>query len=174
MINRNKLYEKAYKILNSSEIFKFDCGKLCNKICCSDVFFEDSTSGMKLLPGEKEFIGKNDSFSYITNTSGEYLVCGGKCKRAIRPFACRIFPYYANISKGCDGNLRIKLVPDPSAKRICPLLSNKFNIRKNVYHDRAIRQAIRILCKDEQIKKELIAISDFNKELSILQKKLFK
>ena len=173
MIDKNSLFLSAYTLLNQQEIFKFDCGKICGKACCKNIFHPHCQSGMRLLPGEKEFLGNIDGFSYVENNNGEFLICGGTCKRTLRPFACRIFPYYAHLTSNCSSRTTIRLLPDPNAKRICQVLYGNIPVRRNVYHDRAIRQAVRILCKDEQIKKELFAISDFNEEIQLLQKKLF-
>ncbi len=173
MTNRNDLYKKAYTLLNNYEIFKFDCGNLCGKLCCKDGFYADCESGMRLLPGEEEFIGKNNYFRYKKNQNGAFLICNGSCNRDLRPFACRIFPYYPHISVNKNGKFKTTILPDPVAASVCPLVFKHTRVRRNIFHDRALKRAIRILCKDEEIKKELLRISDFNNEILLLRQKLF-
>ena len=168
---RNSLYEKAYKQLNGVNILKFDCGRLCDKRCCRSGFCENSNSGMQLLPGEADYIRWRAGFEIAENENGIFLLCDGNCERDFRPFACRIFPFYVKITQD-KGRIRISLPPDIRARGFCPIISKGSFLRKNIKFARAAKRAVKILIKDEEIKKELIALCAFIDDIRLLHDKL--
>lgn len=100
-------YKEIYEILDSAGPAPYDCGTLCNSICCSDSSFEDGDSYIYLLPGEKEYLDsigcrisierqRRDEHD-LPRSWGEYVYiarCPGKdtCDRTVRPIQCRTFP----------------------------------------------------------------------------------
>lgn len=174
-ILKTVLLEEAYRLTENVTPLKYDCGKLCSALCCKENITASAQSGgMQLLPGEDEIINTADGFEIKSVSDGNILVCSGKCKRNLRPFMCRIFPYYAHIKTDENKNTHISLLPDPRALRICPIVSgNGRKHRTSVYFRRNITRAIRILMRDEDIKKELIKTSSFCDGLYELYGKMF-
>ena len=160
---RLALIKQAYKITENSTPLYFDCGKLCSALCCKgDITASAHFGGMNLLPGEEELISDCDGFEIKNAQDGNILICDSKCNRQKRPFMCRIFPYYAHISNSHDGQETISILPDPRALNICPLISGKKRKRrKSVYFVKSMTHAIRVLMKDEELRKELIKTSEF-------------
>ena len=160
---KTDLLKAAYSLPNDSTPLKFDCGKLCSSLCCKEnVTGSASHGGMQLFPGEDLLIGQSNGFEIKNTKDGNILICKGRCERDLRPFMCRIFPYYAHIKKDENGKIHISLLPDPRALRICPIVSGKGKKRRtSVYFRRNMTRAIRILMRDEDIKKELIKTSSF-------------
>lgn len=153
------LFELAYELTNDITPKKYDCGKLCGSACCNNFKASDSSdTGMALLPYEKEFlISKGADESSFTETGDEIIyVCKGTCTRSLRPFACRIFPYFSVIK-----NDKFYISRDPRAVSVCPLLSSRLLKRPSVYFLRAVRIATKILLTNPKHKEELIKTSDF-------------
>ena len=48
--------------------------------------------GMLLFPGEAEMYRGEEGFTLVDSPHGTILVCEGRCSRANRPLACRMFP----------------------------------------------------------------------------------
>ncbi len=164
------LLKKAYALIDSETPLKTDCGRLCGKACCGkNAVGNTENAGMMLLPGE-ENLCVDSHFSTHTGDDGLMLVCDGNCKRNIRPFSCRIFPYYARISP--DG--RISLRTDPRAFNICPVAQRKKGTRHSVYFHRSAVKAVRVLLKDEDFKRELMKTSDFCDSLYSFYRKMLK
>lgn len=115
-----KLYKKIAKRLYKSTPLLGDCGKLCDKKCCSGT----EKDGMLLFPGE-EYLYRDKPWCYIKDTSivlsGGYiiklLVCKGTCPRKERPLSCRIFPVTPYINE--FGRVDFRL--DPRSFAICPI-----------------------------------------------------
>lgn len=151
------LLKKAYSLLDDITPLKYNCGILCGAKCCKNCF-TDSTeiSGMLLLPCE-DLLYEHSPCTVKESQDGKILICNGNCNRHMRPFSCRIFPYYACISK--DGTITLK--SDPRAFNICPVALKKKGARHSViFHRNAIR-AVRILMKDVDFRRELMKTSDF-------------
>lgn len=170
---QKELIKRAYKLLDDVTPLKFDCGLICSNTCCKpNAAFAKDGCGMLLLPSEDEIIGDFFPKEAIKECKDEnILVCDGKCERKMRPFMCRIFPYYAKIDKD---TWRITLKIDPRSAVCCPLATRKKGTRSNIYFHRNARRAVRILMKDEQIRKELIKTCDFCDSLYELYRKMFK
>ena len=163
-----EILEKVYTITNNTTPRRFDCGELCGKRCCGNLSKDGHTSGMALLPYEKEFLlSKGADFTFEKSDDGELLICNGNCKREFRPFACRIFPYYADLK-----NSSIMIKKDLRAASVCPLLTASISRRASIYFLRSIKKAARLLAKEQCFKDELTGISDFIEYLHELYKKM--
>ena len=169
MHNKTALLKEAYKLLDEVTPLKFNCGILCGAKCCQS-HSTDSTEnpGMLLLPCE-DVILKDTAFTVKDSEDGKILICNGKCDRSLRPFSCRIFPFYASISD--DG--RISLKSDPRAFNTCPVSLKKKGTRHSVYFRRNAVRAIRLLMQDEDFKRELIKTSEFCDGLYSFYRKMF-
>lgn len=172
---KKDLIFKAYDLLCDVTPKKNDCGLLCGGACCKEnsSHGEDSkVCGMLLLPGEKELLEGADEFSFVKSGEGDMLVCSGKCLRELRPFACRIFPFYPKIRE-VSGKVYIKILPDPRASGVCPIFNDPRRRKTHIEFLRNAKKAVRILIKDEDIKKELISQSDMIADIEALRNKIF-
>ena len=157
MYSKLSLLKQAYSLLDEVTPLKYDCGLICGGKCChSDSTGAVENPGMLLLP-EEEKLTSDASFIIEESDDGKVLICNGKCDRALRPFSCRIFPFYASIGK--DGSVSLK--KDPRAFNTCPVAIKEKGTRHSVYFHRNAVRAIRILMKDEDFKRELKKTSDF-------------
>ncbi len=164
-----KLLEQAYSLTDNVTPRRFDCGKLCGAVCCENLSHSTHSSGMLLLPYEKEFLESRSAkeFSFEHTEDGDILICNGKCNRNNRPFACRIFPYYA-----CFKNNGILLKKDLRAAGVCPLLTNRSSRRPSIYFIRGMKKAVKLLASDSVYYKDFIKTSDFIDSLYDLYSKM--
>ena len=127
---RLELLLKAYELLSDITPKKYDCGILCSSVCCKNngSHGNDKECGMLLLPGEKELLSGAPDYTFLNSANETLLVCDGKCIRELRPFACRIFPFYPKIVD-CSGKYSVRILPDPRSFNICPI-TNDFRKRK--------------------------------------------
>ena len=171
-LSKDQILSLAYGKLCDTTPLKYDCGKLCGAVCCkSGAVASEGESGMRLLPGEKEYLtGKG--FRFSDSEDGVILLCGGKCDRRFRPFMCRIFPYYPRLTEE-NGFTRISLRSDPAAFRFCPLAVKQRHLRSSAYFRRNAVHAVRLLLGDEDMKKDLITLSLFSDNMYELYKKMF-
>lgn len=154
MSYESRIIQKACKILDKITPLSSDCGKLCYGACC----LGDDKTGMQLLPGESELL-ENLEFDIVKNENGEFCICKGICRRENRPFACRIFPYFPVPEILHSGRCVIRVMPDPRAVNICPLLSSEdVNIQK-LFLAR-VAKAGRILLKSKRTRKWLFDVAD--------------
>ena len=144
-LNMNKLtgiMREAYSAIgNLTPIKNADCGKLCDKVCC-----EGKEAGMLLFPGEEiMFLGLRgfeiEEIEYMEISGIKLLLCDGECDRAIRPFACRIFP----VAPGIDKNGFVFVRPDLRGRRMCPIWDLK-HVDKTFVE--AVKKAFRLLAED--------------------------
>ncbi len=170
-----ELLLEAYSYLDEVTPVKFDCGKLCGAICCSDnATSSEETMGMWLLPGEKQILQGQVGYQFTKSESGtDCVVCQGKCNREMRPFACRIYPYYASLKQLPEGRIMIKIKPDPRAMISCPLLKGK-GYRPSAGFRRAMIRAIRLLLERPMFRGELFEISSFLDEIDEMRKRFFE
>lgn len=155
-------YEEAYCLLENCTPLRFNCGKLCNAICCQSQHGED---GMFLFPFEEERYKNQTQFKIIdsnwTLSNGriiKLLVCKGQCKRNMRPLACRIFPLAPLLTN--NDMLRIKM--DIRGRRVCPLCQEGITSVQPVFRQ-TVRRAITPLLKFDEVKlfiKELTAMNE--------------
>jgi hypothetical protein len=157
MSDKLSLLKKAHELLDDVTPLKFNCGELCGAKCCKKSSTDSTENpGMLLFPQE-ELLINDDSFTIKESSDGKILICNGTCKRSLRPFSCRIFPFYVSISQ--DEKLTLKC--DPRAFNTCPVSLKKKGTRHSVYFHRNVIRAVRILMQDEDFKRELIKTSDF-------------
>ncbi|MDR3052169.1 MAG: hypothetical protein LBU67_10700 [Oscillospiraceae bacterium] len=112
---------RARALLNFPTPLLADCGRLCGAACCAPQA-NGTVSGMLLYPGEAELYA-DVAWARMLPTDwrvgGEatpLLVCAGRCPRADRPLACRLFPLAPRMG---DGPPVARL--DPQAGAVCPL-----------------------------------------------------
>lgn len=166
------LLRRAYALLENSTPLKYDCGKLCGNACCkAETVKSKGEAGMVLLPYEDVLIGGLEEFKIKDTSDGKILICNGSCERIFRPFMCRIFPYYARIDEKTGG---ISLRVDPRAANVCPIAIKKHGTRHSAYFHRNAIRAVRILMRDEDLKKELIKTSRFCDSLYEMYRTLIK
>ncbi len=172
--DRTALLKAVYALTEKAVPMRFDCGKLCSALCCKEsITGSESDGGMSLLPGEQELLSECDGFEIKNASDGNILICKGTCDRKHRPFMCRIFPYYAHISKDENAKEHISLMPDPRALRLCPLVSGKNRKRRTtVYFRRNMTRAVRLLLSDDKIQEELLKTSSFCDSLYSLYGKM--
>ncbi|MCK5812389.1 MAG: hypothetical protein KAG94_05785 [Clostridiales bacterium] len=106
-------YKRINNKISTLTPLYFDCGELCNKLCC-----QDNGKGMILFPHEKEYIDTlSTDFTIIDKNNVNTLFCTGICKRETRPIACVIYPLFPYLYE--DGRLDLK--KDIRGKNSCPL-----------------------------------------------------
>jgi hypothetical protein len=151
-MDQKTLYQKAYEILQKSTPLKFDCGKICNQICCKS---NDENSGMYLFPGEEiMYEGLNfptiipSGFQTGTDQTVLLALCHGNCERNLRPLACRFFPLTPFITR--KGILTVKI--DPRAEEICPIarLSDRTQLHPDFVKN--ARRVAQLLVEDQAIR----------------------
>lgn len=169
----NEIFLEAMSMLEEVTPAKFDCGLLCTAACCGENCGENPDSlGMWLMPGEKEFLEKHTDYSFIKDESGnDCAVCNGSCDRELRPFACRIYPFYASLSTRYDGRIMIRIKRDPRAMHSCPFAYGK-HFRPSAGFVRAFVRATRLLLSRQCFRDELFEISAFLDEISEMRERI--
>ncbi len=143
------------------------CGKQCLKRCCGGGL----NDAVFLFPGEREQLSE-DSFEFLkteANYGFDALLCGGKCNRKHRPLGCRIFPLFPLATEVNDG-IKICVVFDPRAIRICPLSKNTGIISHSFI--RSVKRAGEYMLLDEEMRNYLLALSEELREYAFLDYKL--
>ena len=103
----------ARKLLEEITPLQTDCGLVCGGACCQTHPGEET--GMLLFPGEAEMYRGEEGFTLVDSPHGTILVCEGRCSRANRPLACRMFPLVMLLRP--DG---VKIATDAAAQRDLP------------------------------------------------------
>ena len=137
------LIRRAYEYLDNVTPLKTDCGRLCDKACCK------GEGEIWLLPDEEMLFRDKDGFE-IKYLDGEYnLKCTSLCDddRSIRPFCCRIFPYFPIVKKNGE-YLSVRLITDPRGTSFCPMARGEAECERSFA--RAVRKAVRLLCSQEK------------------------
>jgi hypothetical protein len=111
------LYAGALAAVGRLTPLPADCGALCGGLCCRG----GAEDGMLLFPGEEALL-KNARFLRFRRRALDgrpvtMAVCRGRCVRARRPLACRIYPLAPRLKDGL-----LTVAPDPRARLRCPLL----------------------------------------------------
>ena len=159
------LINDAYGIIgNLTPLKKADCGKLCGKECC-----KGDESGMLVFPGEEIILEGMPGFrieeiEYMDTPGIKLLLCDGECERALRPFACRIFPVAPSVDK--DGT--ITAAPDIRGRRMCPIWDLKYVDKTFV---KAVKKAFELLAENEKLLYFMKLISSEIDELKRFYKK---
>ncbi|WP_292776075.1 hypothetical protein [Methanobrevibacter sp.] len=126
---------------NASPLGQFNCGELCNSICCTVENGEKNNviaeMVLYLLPGEEEMLdNESDWFEIFYETTDEieypdswkgnvyYIKCTNPphCNRRLRPIQCRSFPLSPHLDK--DDNLHLIYDEDDMTYQ-CPIISEK-------------------------------------------------
>ncbi len=164
-MNLFSLYSRAYAILGNITPIPADCGELCGAKCCAG----DQNSGMILFPGEKEFLSRADFLNIqerdINGFPVDFATCDGRCSRRLRPISCRIFP----LAPFWDGEA-LKILPDPRAAYICPLLKASEFISPEF--TRAVEEAISALVKHPGISEMLVHYTRMLKDYAKFTEKI--
>ncbi len=173
---KHDLLLEAYDILSDITPKKYDCGRLCSAVCCGEntCHGDEDDCGMLLLPGEKELLSGEAGFDFRDQADGStLLVCNGNCIRDLRPFACRIFPFYPKLEQ-TGKRLTVQILPDPRSRGICPILSDFRKRKTHVAFLRAAKKAVRVLMRDEDMRLELISQSEMISDIEKLRKMIFQ
>ncbi|MBO5798348.1 MAG: hypothetical protein J6R77_08420 [Clostridia bacterium] len=112
-------YTELYALLGDLTPLPADCGEVCAAACCGG----GDGDGMLLFPGEESLLGGDGCI--LRENGREVFVCHGTCDRDHRPLACRLFPLFPYLTE--EG--RIRVVYDPAAFRLCPLVQLKERVR---------------------------------------------
>lgn len=172
--DKKHLILKAYELLCDVTPKKYDCGILCGSACCREnQSHGDGEYGMLLLPGESELFADTPGFHIKNTGNGTLVTCDSCCSRELRPFACRIFPFYPDIKKNPHG-YSVKILPDPRAFSVCPIVHDFRKRKTHVHFLRNAKKAVRVLLHDEDIAHELCEQSDMICEIRILREKILK
>lgn len=135
---------RANLVIGDATPLPVDCGQLCGAACCHG----DEDAGMLLFPGEMVRLAGVPSFRLfrIRYMGGRawHLTCDGTCDRELRPLACRIFPLAPYI----DEQGIISAVPDPRARRMCPLADGEHLDRR---FRRRVAKAFDLLAEEPKI-----------------------
>lgn len=145
-IDYNELYALFSRVTPLTE----DCGRLCGGACCrDDADPEGGAAGMRLFPGEEAPPRAAGNGRVLPAAQGggtvRLFVCDGSCDRERRPLACRIFPLFPYRAK--SGRLRV--IYDPRAFRLCPLVRCRAHVRLRRDFVRAVAGVGRRLLRDE-------------------------
>ena len=139
-----ELIRKIYDELNQVNPVDFDCGKLCNEICCvyDDEDYQNDDLAIYLLPGEEQIIKEDENFEIIHYDAkelkypfswkkGVYLLkCKNppKCNRSYRPIQCRTFPLIPHITKDNEFHL---IFDESEYPYECPLIHDNIELNKD-------------------------------------------
>ena len=145
---RKKDYMKIYNMTNNaSPLGEFNCGELCNSICCT---VENKDKGdvlsdmvLYLLPGEEELLENEsgwfnlyyettDEYDYPDSWDGKvyYIICTNPpyCNRKLRPIQCRSFPLSPHLDK--ENNLHLIYDVDDLTYQ-CPIIHEKIDLSED-------------------------------------------
>ena len=150
-------YSELYKLLNTLTPLHVNCGQLCGAACCkarhnAEAGESDNVtaaSGMLLFPGEEAIFEGKEGFTVLESPAeNEFvrrlLVCTGTCCREERPLACRIFPLFPLLTESG----RIRVVYDPRAFAVCPLVRSCEAVRCEPVFTRVVGKIGRRLASD--------------------------
>ena len=156
-MDQNALYERVYRQLHHCTPLKYDCGRICERACCRGL---DQNSGMWLFPGEEELLAREPGFQILplqrNLANGRplfWLICAGRCDRARRPLACRIFPLTPRLT----AKEIIVVEMDPRARPLCPLAKDRRLLEPDFV--RAVARICRELGRDPQIREYFLMLS---------------
>lgn len=155
----SKIYESIYKFYGDTTPLLVDCGQLCGGACCESD--ENDETGMYLFPGEETLFENNPDFKIIdsefcyNDKIVKILICKGVCNRNLRPLSCRIFPIISYIN-----NNNFKLIFDPRAKSVCPLVELKDFSQLDRNFIRKTKKTIKLLMKFKETRLFLEALTE--------------
>jgi len=159
-----RLILKAKEILRNTAPLPFDCGTLCENLCCKG----SEDVGMLLFPDEEHLYINSGNFEII---DGKIIVCKGHCDRDERPLSCMLYPLFPVISEE-SGKTRIRLIPDIRGSIICPLTAEENLVTRDF--ERAVRRAVRCLIVSPEHRRFIDNISEELSEIYTLRNLLIK
>ncbi len=130
-------YKKIYGMLDKVSPVPYDCGSLCNSICCRGDSFSGEDPYIYLLPGEKEYleyagckmkiVRRRLKYHDLPSSWGKYVYTAEcsqpeNCNRSVRPIQCRTFPITPHITE--TGEL-LMIYCDVDLPYVCPLLEEE-------------------------------------------------
>ncbi len=133
--------ERAWDILEEVTPLAEDCGQVCGGRCCKATA---ESIGMMLFPGEETLLAEGGFRMHPAQGGGTLVTCDGRCERALRPLACRMFPLFPYVEE----NGRVRAVYDPRGWRLCPLVRECAHVPLQREFVRAVRRAGRVLMED--------------------------
>lgn len=160
-ISKETFWE-LYELLDSVSPVDFDCGTLCDEVCCTcDV---EACQGQDLVlylfPGEEKLFTDGDWYemSYESTQRYEYPTSWGgdvyfircldppHCDRKLRPIQCRTFPLAPHL----DENGELHLIYEEDIPYVCPLIRDKTPLNEDFIEKNF--EAWKILIEDPLIK----------------------
>ncbi|MGN0659434.1 MAG: hypothetical protein ACI4LA_07495 [Emergencia sp.] len=136
---RKRTYSAIYRLLDRVSPVPYDCGTLCNAVCCT-CGKEDDSLGIYLLPGEEKVHDRQDSwltwsaeyaedYDFPESWTGKVYFVRCKtppvCPREKRPMQCRTFPLTPHIDE--DGVLSL-IMNDSELPYRCPLIDEEIEL----------------------------------------------
>lgn len=147
-----KAIMSAYGFLKYSSPLRTDCGKLCNKQCCSR---EDM--GMLLFPGEEKLFEDDKDFSLKKDSGGRNLLfCSGVCERKKRPISCRIYPLFPYTYLE-NGEIKQRVIYDLRGINSCEIVRTQTKAQRIFFS--SVRKAGKSLLRDPECTELLLEIS---------------
>lgn len=139
-----KSIKKIYEMMEQVTPVNFDCGKLCNHVCCAydGGEYRNQDLVLCLVPGEELMYEDSEEFDlYCVNPKeldyprkwreDVFIVeCRNPphCDRSIRPIQCRTFPLVPHISK--DGQLHM-ILDENEFPYECPIIRDKIKLNED-------------------------------------------
>ena len=144
---------------------KRDCGRVCGARCCEPL--EGEETGMLLFPGEEACYAGQPGWALRDTVMGRMAVCSGRCDRAERPLACRMFPLLPVPDR--DG--KVRALVDLRARAVCPLARQGIEAMDPAFIG-AVKEAGECLMADAEQAAFLEALAGEQEELRQLQIRL--
>lgn len=144
---------------------KRDCGRVCGARCCEPLEGEDT--GMLLFPGEEACYAGKPGWALRDTAMGRMAVCSGRCDRAERPLACRMFPLLPVPDR--DG--KVRALVDLRARAVCPLARQGIEAMDPAFIG-AVKEAGECLMADAEQAAFLEALAGDQEELRQLRIRL--
>lgn len=149
-----KALEEAKEALGNWTPLKINCGKICGGACCEPD--ESGENGMLLFPFEEElYKDPIEGFPFrladddTLFKGGKRFICEGKCRRDLRPLACRLFPLRIRLETDETGDETHAVAElDPRAWAVCPLLEQGGMRAMSQDFIHAVEAAGNALCKN--------------------------
>ncbi|MBN1352020.1 hypothetical protein JXJ21_21640 [candidate division KSB1 bacterium] len=147
-----KLYSELYAGLDDITPLQIDCGELCGSRCCSN----EIGKGVFLFPYEEVMFENKMNWGGFFQLSGmDAIRCDGKCVRAERPLACRLFPLFPYLS--ADGKVETRFYSPMTA--VCPLIRlGDYSLLAPDYADEVMQVTLRLF-EDPDCQEFLLKIS---------------
>lgn len=144
---------------------KRDCGRVCGARCCDPL--EGEETGMLLFPGEEACYAGQPGWALRDTAMGWMAVCSGRCDRAERPLACRMFPLLPVPDR--DG--KVRALVDLRARAVCPLARQGIEAMDPAFIG-AVKEAGECLMADAEQAAFLEALAGEQEELRQLRIRL--